>query len=421
MLQMKYVINHLDEIKNSLELRHNNFPIDELLGLYKSSNDIKKRLQLLSQQRNKGGAEISKTPQNEKIIIKLKEIKEQIKILEEQSSSYEERINLLLLRLPNLLDPSVPNGMTYEDSKELKVVGKINNKRLENFESLLANANLIDTTTASELTGKRFYFLKNDFVLLEHAIMTYSLDFLSKRGFSILDPPLMLRKKYYDKVVDIEKYKNILYKVISEQQDKKDNDTYMVASSEHITAATQTDKLISTNSLPIKNASISTCFRNEPQTKGKDLAGLFKVHQFNQIDQFVFCKENESNTIFDELQKNEEDFVQSLDLPYKIFAVSSGDLSIKATKALDLKVYVPSEGAYKEYGYCANLTDWQSMRLNTRYEDHGERKYVHTVACTLASFPRILLYLFQNNLIDNNFIEIPKPLISYMGKSKIML
>ena len=418
---MKYVIEHIDEIKSSLKLRHNNFPIDELLELYKSDTEIKKKLLSLNQERNKGSKNISKTSKTEKKVEELRKIKEQIKVLEKQSDLSEEKINLLLSRLPNILDLSVPEGTTYEDSKELRVSGKIKNIGLDNFEKILEKADLADTATASELTGRRFYFLKNDFVLLEHAIIKYALDFLSKREFSIIEPPLLLRKKYYNNVVDMTKYKNILYKATSAQQEEEPDDAiYLIASSEHIIASIYAGKLLNSNSLPIKYVSVSTCFRNEPQTKGKALQGLFKVHQFNQVDQFVFCKQNESEKIFDELQKNEEDFVESLDLPYKVFVVCSGDLSIKATKALDLKVYVPSESKYKEYGYCADLTDWQSRRLDTKYDDQGERKYVHTVTCTLASFPRILLYLLQNNM-SNNFIEIPDSLVPYMGKSKIQL
>ena len=421
MLNMRYVNSHIDEIKRSLKIRHNNFPINELLELYKTSIDFKKKLDTLNHERNKGSKEISKTFKTEKKVEQLREIKEQIKVLEEQSNECEEKINVLLLKLPNLLDQSVPEGATYEDSPELKVSGKIKNESLENFERVLEKANLTDTATASELTGRRFYFLKNDFVLLEYALIKYALDFLSKRKFLLIEPPLLLREKYYQNVVDIAKYKNILYKVISAKQEGEMEDSiYLIASSEHIIASTQAGKLLPTNSLPIKYASTSICFRNEPQTKGKDLQGLFKVHQFNQVDQFAFCKEDESNKIFDELQKNQEEFVQTLDLPYKVFAVCSGDLSIKATKALDLKVYVPSEKTYKEYGYCANLTDWQSRRLDTRYDD-GERKYVHTVTCTMASFPRILIYLLQNNMTNEGFMEIPSPLISYMGKSRIKL
>jgi seryl-tRNA synthetase len=432
MMTAKYVREHLKAIKESMKRRHSEYPIDELLKLDEQSRKLNTELQELRAKRNKGSlavAEMKKAKKNaDREIRELAEVKEKIEELEAATPSYDDRLNSLLLNMPNTLDPSVPYGKDEASNVEVRRWGTPKKKKAANHADLLKKLGLLDLEKASEVAGARFYYLKGDLALLEQALIRFSIDHMVKKGYTLIAPPLMLRKKYYQGTTALGDFEEVLYKVSdpAEVKDKTDlermvEELFLISTSEHAMAALVSEGVFSSKELPIKMVGVSPNFRREAGAHGKDSKGIFRVHQFYKVEQFVVSRQEDSHRYFDEMMVNAEEIFKKLEIPYRVVNICTGEIGVVAAKKFDLEAHMPASGEYRELVSCSNCTDWQALRLDIKYDEGGERRFAHTLNSTVSgSIERMMVAIVENYSNDDGTITIPDALVSYMnGKKKI--
>lgn len=343
------------------------------------------------------------------------ELPGRIKTAEQRVEELAARIRFYLMRIPNVLHESVPVG---KDESENVVVRTWGTPRKFGFEprshvDMLPMLDCGDIERAANIAGARFYFLKNDFVLLDMAIMRMAMDMMVKKGYSPILPPFMMRREPYEGVTDLADFGTMMYKIENE-------DLYLIATSEHPIAAMHMGEIIDEGLMPLKYVGYSPCFRKEAGAHGKDTKGIFRVHQFNKIEQFVFCRPEESWKIHEELTGNMEDVFQALEVPYRVVNVCTGDIGIVAAKKYDLEAWMPAQNAYREAGSCSNCTAYQAVRLNVRYgKVGGEKEFVHTLNSTVVATPRAIVAIMENHQNEDGSVSIPKALKPYFGKDLI--
>ncbi|MFA5406083.1 MAG: serine--tRNA ligase [Candidatus Nanoarchaeia archaeon] len=370
-----------------------------------------KELETLNQKRNKSSIMISKAGNDKKKLVEeVKAIKEKIDKKQTKVDKLKNETTKLLMRLPNLIHDSVPYGKDDSENVEIKTWGKKRaNYKPKSHVDIITEYDLADMETAAKVSGARFYYLKGDLVKLDYALQNYVMDQLMNKGFTLIEPPQMLRRGPYEGVTDLADFEDVMYKIEGE-------DLYLIATSEHPLAAMHMDKIFYTEKLPLNYAGISSCFRKEAGAHGKDTKGIFRVHRFNKVEQFVFCKPEDSWRIHEELLKNEEEIIQSLGIPYRIVNICTGDLGIVAAKKYDIESWMPVQGAYRELTSCSNCTDYQARRLNIKYlNDKGEKEYVHTLNGTGIATSRAMVAIIENFQEKDGAIKIPTVLHSYMN------
>ncbi len=427
MLTTKYVRDNIEAIRASLKKRKSDYPIEELLKLDEEWRVLKTKLQDAQAKRNKASLEISaikKKGEDVREMIKaLADLKNGISSMEASLPSYEERINFLLWNMPNVLDDSVKYGKDETENTELKKWGKPSEKSIGGHAELLEKMGLIEIERAAKVAGARFYFLKGDFVLLAKSLERFALDFLMKKGYVPLQPPYLMKKEHYKGVTGLGDFEDMLYTAgrpsESKNAEKDENELFLIATSEHPMAALHAGEVFSAKDLPLRYAGISPCFRREAGTHGKDTKGIFRVHQFDKVEQFVFCRQEDSWKMYDEIVKNEEELFQSLKIPYRVIEMCTGDIGIVAAKKIDLEGWFPSQQKYREVTSASNCTDWQSVRLDIKCDEKGERKYIHTLNGTAISIERALTVIAENYANEDGSITVPDVLVPYMGKSRI--
>jgi seryl-tRNA synthetase len=433
------VRDHIDDINRSLEKRKSNYPIDELLKLDEEWRSLRTGLQELQAKRNKASLEISQLKKQangswdgieadiDSRIAEISKIKKGIEVIEAELPSYEARIDDLLWNLPNVLDESVPFG--FDDSKNVEVRkwGKIRQpKERRNHEDVLVGLGLLNMEDAARVSGARFYYLKGDLALLEQSLIRFALDELAGKGYTAVSPPLMLRRNAYKGVTAVGDFQDALYRATDtkevenvETAERMGDDLFLIATSEHAIAAMHAGKTFAAKELPLKYAGVSPCFRREAGAHGKDTKGIFRSHQFYKVEQFIFCDQEGSAGYFEELLKNSEALYQKLEIPYRVVDICTGDMGSVAAKKVDLEAYMPMQERYREVVSCSNCTDWQSLRLDIKYDYAGERKYVHTLNCTGIAVGRTIVAIVENYLNDDGTIRVPEALVPYMGKRVI--
>ena len=422
MITARYVRENLDAIKASMKKRQWEFDFDKILILDEHWRVLKTETQALQEKRNKSSLEISELKKKkneeeaEKVRKTLVEVKAKIEENEKTLADHEKQINDLLWNMPNILHSSVPYGKDENENVVVRKFMEPKQRKIKGHEEILTNLDLLDIERAAKTAGARFYYLKGDLVLLDYSLMRYALDLLGKKGYLPIEPPYMLREKFYKGVTALGDFEEVLYRVGGGEEN---DDLKLIATSEHSIAAMFSDEILDKSKLPLKYAGISPAFRMEAGTHGKDTKGIFRVHQFNKIEQFAFTRPEDSWAILDEAVANHEQIFKELKIPYRIMNMCTGDIGIVAAKKYDLEAYMPSQDAYREMGSCSNCTDWQSMRLNIRFEDAEERKYVHTINATAIATSRTMVAIIENYVNDDGTITVPDVLVPYMGKRKI--
>ncbi len=431
MITARHVRENLGAIRESLKRRHSDYPIDELLKLDEQSRQLSTELQSLQARKNKGSLEVANLKKAGKDaegqILELAEVKQKIADIEAELPSYQDRLTYLLMNMPNTLHESVPYGKDGNENIEVRKWGTPRRKNAENHAELLKRLGLLDLEKASEVAGARFYYLKGDLALLEQALIRFTIDIMVSKGFTLIAPPLMIKKKYYRGATALGDFEEALYKVSDPKEaqersdlERLDDDLFLISTSEHAIAAMVSDSVYPAKDLPLKFVGISPNFRREAGAHGKDTKGIFRVHQFYKVEQFVVSRQEDSWAIFEELLSNAEDIFRRLELPYRVVNICTGDIGIVAAKKFDIEVYMPSTGEYRELVSCSNCTDWQSLRLNIRYDYKGERRYVHTLNSTASgSIERLIVAIVENYSNEDGSITIPKALVGYIGKERI--
>lgn len=342
------------------------------------------------------------------------ELGKKIKKNEEELEKINKKHRYYLMRFPNILHKTVPKGENEEDNKEIRTWGhKPKIKKPKSHVDLLSELDLADIERAGKIAGARFYFLKNEAVRLDMALQAYAMDTLVKEGYTPILPPHMMRRKPYEGVTDLGDFEDMMYKIEGE-------DLYMIATSEHPMASMYMNEVIPEEALPIKLAGISSCFRKEAGSHGKDTKGIFRVHQFNKVEQFIFTRPEDSWEEFERLISVAEKIFQGLELPYRVVNVCTGDMGTIAAKKYDLEVWMPAQNKYREAVSCSNCTGYQARRLKTRYAKEGEKPKgpVHTLNCTALATTRAIVAILENFQKKDGTVIIPKILRPYMGNIK---
>jgi seryl-tRNA synthetase len=419
MLDIKLIREHPEIIRKNLEKRGEPEKLEMLNELIKQDKQWRKLLTEASELRHKRKqitTEVANLKKQKKDaseeIEEAKNIPLQIRELEDQVAYYREQADLLLMKLPNILHESVPFGKDEKDNVVERLVGKPPKFDFEpkSHIEIASDLDLIDFERASKVAGHGFYYLKGDLARLDFAVMSFTIDFLRDRKYTLIEPPLMMHRKPYLGVTDLEFFGDQLYKI-------ENDDLYLIATSEHPMAASLMDEVILQQDLPIKYVGISPCFRKEVGAHGKYTKGLFRVHQFNKIEQFIFCHPDDSWKFHEELQQNSENLYESLGLHYRVVNVCTGDIGIIAAKKYDIEVWM-ADNTFRESGSNSNCTDYQARRLNIKYrEKEGQTPtgFVHTLNNTAIATSRTLIAILEQNQQRDGTVIIPEALRPLMS------
>ncbi|MEM3791614.1 MAG: serine--tRNA ligase [Candidatus Micrarchaeaceae archaeon] len=425
MISISYYKENAEKIKDSIKKRNYNFPIEELESLIEKVGKRRKTLEELRHRQNKGSEEISKMKKegkgDESKVKELAEIKAKIEELEKELKSDEERLDELLFNLPNFLHESVPVGVDERDNKEIYSWGEKKDKAIPPHDEILESAGLLDAQKAGEVAGSRFYYLKGDIALMELALIRFAVDRILAKGYTLVTPPFMIRKKYFRGATSHMNFKESIYRVTEPGEAKDENfehiedELFLIGTAEHAIAAMHANEVLNGSQLPIKYVGVSPCFRREAGSHGKDTKGIFRVHQFYKVEQFIFSNEKDSWSALEELRKNGEELIKELGIPYRVVILSTGDISLVSAKTYDVEGYMPGQKRYRELQSHSNCLDWQSRRLEIRYDEGGKRKYVHTLNGTALAVERTIVAIIENYCNEKGEIEVPKALVPYMN------
>jgi seryl-tRNA synthetase len=419
MLDIKLIREHPEIIRKNLEKRGEPEKLEMLNKVIEKDKEWRKLLTEASKLRHKRKqitTEVANLKKQKKDVSKeieeAKNIPLQIKALEDQVAQYREQADLLLMKLPNILHESVPFGKDENDNVVERLVGKPPKFDFEpkSHIEIASDLDLIDFERASKVAGHGFYYLKGDLARLDFAVMSFTIDFLRDRKYTLIEPPLMMHRKPYLGVTDLEFFGDQLYKI-------ENDDLYLIATSEHPMAASLMDEVILQQDLPIKYVGFSPCFRKEVGAHGKYTKGLFRVHQFNKIEQFIFCHPDDSWKFHEELQQNSENLYKSLELHYRVVNVCTGDIGIIAAKKYDIEVWM-ADSTFRESGSNSNCTDYQARRLNIKYrEKEGQPPagFVHTLNNTAIATSRTLIAILEQHQQKDGTVVIPEALRPLMN------
>lgn len=419
MLDIKLIREHPKKVKRNLERRQDPEKLVLLERLIEDDavwRSLTTRINGLRRRRNEISVKIGRIIGSGGDASELKEEASEIPVviegIEEERGLYEKRVRDALMRLPNLLHESVPYGLDESENVEIRSFGKPPEFgfKPKSHTEVAIGLGILDLERAAKSSGSGFFYLKNELALLDYAIMRYAVDHLLSKGYSLIEPPYMIRRKPYEGVVDLKDFEDVMYKVEGE-------DLYLIATSEHALAAMFLNEVFKVKDLPIKLVGISPCFRREIGTHGKYTKGLFRVHQFNKVEQFIYCLPEQSWRLHEELQQNCEELYQGLGLHYRVVNVCTGDIGSIASKKYDTEIWMV-DGVFREIGSNSNCTDYQARRLNIRYRDkegQAPAGFVHTLNNTALATSRTILALLEHLQQENGTVVIPKVLRKYLN------
>jgi seryl-tRNA synthetase len=420
MLDIKLIRANPQLVKANLEKRGNPENLKMLQELVDADRQWREDLTKLNELRHdrkvctQEVATLKKAKQDAQTQVeKARGIDAQITTAEKESVALEQQIHELLLTLPNLLHETVPYGMSDVDNVEVKKWGKFPEFAFKpkSHIDLALDLEIVDLERAGKVAGARFFYFKGLGVLLDYALMNFAIEILHNKGYTLIEPPYMMKREAYEGVTSLADFADVLYKIEGE-------DLYMIATSEHPMAAMYMDEVLLQDKLPLKLAGISACFRKEAGAHGKDTRGIFRTHQFNKIEQFIFCAPEDSWKMHEELAANCEEILQKLELPYHMVNVCTGDIGTVAAKKYDFEAWMPAQGAYREVISCSNCTDYQARRLNIRYrekEGAPPKGVAHTLNSTAIATGRTIVAILENYQQEDGSIIVPKVLRKYMG------
>jgi seryl-tRNA synthetase len=418
MLDPRLIRQQPAQVRANLERRHDqnvlaNF--DRYVALDQESLAARAKVDELRRERNRLSVEIGKARRGgmaaDAAVAKGKEIDDTLGALEKDAESKSASAAALLKRIPNLLDDSVPRGASDADNVTVETWGapRAFDFPVQSHGELAEALGLADFGRAAKVAGTGFNYLFGDLARLDLALQQFALDLLSSRGFVPTLVPLMMRRDPYEGVTDLEDFEKVMYKIENE-------DAYLIATSEHPMGGMLMDEIVSEESLPLRLAGLSSCFRREIGAHGVDTRGLFRVHQFNKVEQFVFCAPEDSPKFHEEILKNAKDVFQTIGVPFRVVAVCTGDIGTVAAKKYDIEGWSPRQERYVELVSCSNCTDYQARRLRLRAGRVGAEKRVpHTLNSTAVATSRALVVILENFQQADGSVEIPKALRPYMG------
>ena len=419
MIDLKLLKENPQVIEDMLKKRRLDFPIKDLLTLDKMRRRIVIEMQEAKHKKNILANTIATKKKNKNDIAgeleEMNKIGDKIIDLEREKTVIEPRFRHLLMTVPNVIHESVPIGNDETDNVIIKQNGtpRKHSFNPKDHVDIATSLDLVDIERAAKISGARFYFLKNDLVRMNQALMHFSLDFLSKKGYVIVQPPFMIRKHAMEGAVILGDFQEVIYKIEGE-------DLYMIGTSEHALAAMHMDEILEGKNLPIRYGGISPCFRKEAGAHGKDMKGIFRVHQFEKVEQFIYSRPEDSWKEHERMLSLTEEFYEKLGIPYRVVLLCSADLGKVSSKTYDIEGWMPSQNTYREIVSCSNDIDYQARRLSIRFRDKtsDETRLVHTLNSTLVATERTMVIIMENYQTAKGTVEIPEILQKYMNDIK---
>ena len=417
MLDIKMFRDHADIVRADHDKRgiaHDN--IDEVIRLddaWKKARYDADQLRRTRNQAARGIAEAKKTGNNEeaeKILTQVSTLGAQIDELGVESDDLIKTRDSLRMKIPNILHDSVPIGEDEGGNTEHSKHGEKQNFSFDTktHNELVEQNNWVDLPRAAKIAGSRFYFLKGDLARMELALQQYAIDFLTSREYTLVQPPVMMNRKAYEGVTDLDDFETVMYNVQPEG-------FYTIATSEHPLTAMFMDEVIEPSMLPLKMVGVSPCFRREVGAHGQSDKGIWRVHQFTKIEQIIISKPEDSWELHEELLTNCIELWNSLELHYEIVNICTGDMGTVAAKKYDLQAWLPGVESYKEVVSCSNCTDYQANRLRMRYRTADGNEAVHTLNSTAVATSRALVAIIEQNQMEDGLVRIPSVLQPYMN------
>jgi seryl-tRNA synthetase len=424
MLDIKLIREQPDKVRENIARRHDPEKLkllDHVIETDMKWRELTQRVNELRRRRNEVSSQIGRIMKEGGDASQLRReaglIPQQLSELESEMNSYQEQLREDLMRLPNMLHDTVPYGVDDHDNVVVKVYGEPPEFSFEpkSHADIVIDLGIADFERAGKVSGSGFYYLRNSLALLDYAIQRYAIDYLVKKGYSLIEPPFMIRRSAYEGVTDLSDFESVMYKV-------EDEDLYLIATSEHAMGSMLMDETILAENLPIRLCGISPCFRKEIGAHGKYTKGLFRVHQFHKIEQFIFSSPEESWSLHEELQANSEALYQGLGLHYRVVNVCTGDIGIIAAKKYDTEAWM-ADGEFREVGSNSNCTDYQARRLNVKYrlkEGAAPEGFVHTLNNTALATSRTMIAVIEQYQQEDGTVEIPRALQPYMNGMKVI-
>ncbi|MCV0373307.1 MAG: serine--tRNA ligase [Nitrosarchaeum sp.] len=420
MLDPKIIKENSQMVRDMLKARAVEFDLDALIDFDQKRREFIIKTDELRKKRNQMASEISQKKKSgedaSQAIAEMKSISEELTDLETTQADIEKKYNGLVLTIPNLIHDSVPRGKDESANVEVRRWGKIPEFDFKTSDhiDISEKLDLVDLERAAKVAGARFYYLKNDLVRLNQSLIHYALDFLAEKNYLLIQPPYMINRQSMEGAIIADDFEEVIYKV-------EDEDLYMIGTSEHAMAAMHSNEIIEGKDIPLRYAGVSPCFRKEAGAHGRDQKGIFRVHQFDKIEQFVFTRPEDSWSEHERMLAVAEEFYQNLEIPHRVMLLSSGDMGKVSAKTYDIEAWMAGQNAYREIVSCSNCLDYQARRLKIRFREktNQDTQYIHTLNSTLIATSRVLVSIMENFQTKDGHIKIPKVLEKYMGKDTI--
>ncbi len=426
MIDIKFLRENPDAVRENIKKKFQDAKlslVDEVLEIDKKRRETLQRAETLRAEKNRISKEIGalkakgQEDEAEKVKAQVAAFSKELAELEKLEPVYDEKTTEIMMKIPNIIDPSVPIGKNDTENVEVTRYGEpvVPDFEVPYHSDIMKSFDGLDKDTAGKVAGEGFYYLMGDIARLHSAVISYARDFMIDRGFTYCVPPFMIRSNVVTGVMSFEEMDAMMYKIEGE-------DLYLIGTSEHSMIGKYIDTIIDEETLPHTLTSYSPCFRKEVGAHGMEERGVYRIHQFEKQEMIVVCKPEDSMMWFDKLWQNTVDLFRSMDIPVRTLECCSGDLADLKVKSFDVEAWSPRQKKYFEVGSCSNLGDAQARRLKIRVKNKDGKKYfAHTLNNTVVAPPRMLIAFLENNLQADGTVKIPEVLRPYMGgKDKLV-
>ncbi|MEY4497586.1 MAG: hypothetical protein RLZZ364_891 [Actinomycetota bacterium] len=421
MIDIKFLRENPDVVRASQKGRGEKVElVDQIIAIDEQKRAAINEFELLRQEQNILSKSVGAAKGDEKaaLLANAKELADKVKAADAKRAEVEEQAKQLVMQLSNLLDVDAPIG-GEEDFVTIEHVGTPRDFTADGFEprdhvELGKLLGAIDTERGAKVAGSRSYYLTGAGALLEFALVNYAIQSALKNGFTPVIPPVLVNPSAMEGTGFLGQAAENVYRI-------ERDDVYLVGTSEVPLAAMHMDEIISADKLPLRYAGYSSCFRREAGTYGKDTRGIIRVHQFDKVEMFSFCKPEDAKEEHKRLLQWEKDFLVAMEIPFRVIDVASGDLGSSATRKFDIEAWIPTQGAYREVTSTSNCTEFQARRLNIRYKDSEGTKAIATLNGTLVAIPRMIVAILENHQNADGTVNVPAALQPFLGTAKLEL
>lgn len=417
MLDIRQIREQEISVRKNIARRNGQYPLAELIDADGKWRESQQEIDRLRARKNSASSEIAKVKKEggdaSALLLEIKELPAMLASQEKLHAEAQQNRDRLMMLMPNLLHESVPDGVDGTQNKVVRESGTVRNFNFapKNHTQLLEDMGLADTEKAARAAASRFYYLKGGLLRMALALESFAIDSITSDGFLPVQTPYMLKREALASAVSLSDFEDVIYKIEGE-------DLYLIGTSEHSLLSMHMGDIFEEGAMPICYGGFSTNFRKEAGAHGKDQKGIFRVHQFEKIEQFVFCRPEESWDWHENLIANAEKIYKALEIPYRTVLLCSGDTGVVSSKTYDIEAHFPGAGEYREVVSASNCLDFQTRRANIRFRDKGALRFPHALNSTAVAVQRTLACILENYQNDDNTITVPGVLRPYMGGQK---